>query len=800
MPLQAPILDDRTFEQLVAEARSRIPRFTPEWTNFNDSDPGMTLVQLHAWLTETILYRLNRLPDLNYIKFLDLLNITPRPAAAATSQLTFKLKKLNDPFADPLTVVVPKNTQVGVNDPDLPQELIFETDRTLTALNGTIAAVITPGTGSQPNDLATDFDAQTGEVRFDLPFYPFGRNPAAGDTCLIGIVLRPQRQPKKNYTLDRMPEGELDITVFVPQVFETDAEAAVITGPQGMACLFPWEAAVKSQDIAWEAYIGTSSETDFLQASAWRELSVLDETAALTRSGHVHLDVPGGLPVIAFSRLSREFWANLGLAKPPTTAEELAADVDGSSGLEVTPENLDKAAWQKLGLSGAALDSLCAVFADPAATPQQKVQAVLSNAGAFKFSALEESAWVALGYHAAPVPFPLTWYRGRLLIPAEDPQQVSEFRLNTVSATAAVTRVQEVLDPSNGRPNQARTLRRAPVLIDPATGQPDVTITVSEPSGDAEEWQRVNDFYLGGAGAAVQNVFTLDPGAGTITFGDGVHGRIPGAGAEIIATRYRSGGGSVGNAGAGTITNLKSALPDVDSVANLRAAQGGSDAETLDDVTLRAPHTLRTQERAVTADDFAELALRTPGVRIQRAFALPTTRANLSTSPPTLIPNSAGAVTVVILPENKDETPQPGEDQLRLVCAHLSDRRLITTELYVVGPRYRDIGKLEMDVTVGRQYDLKVVHDQLTARLLEYFHPLRGGEDGQGWPFGQDIFFGNVYRQALAIDGVRRVLCLEITAADGAAACDDVLNIPDGWLVHLPRPSLNVKVRYDQGA
>jgi len=53
MPLEAPKLDSRSFEDLVKEARERIPRFTPEWTNLNDSDPGMTLVKLHAWLTET---------------------------------------------------------------------------------------------------------------------------------------------------------------------------------------------------------------------------------------------------------------------------------------------------------------------------------------------------------------------------------------------------------------------------------------------------------------------------------------------------------------------------------------------------------------------------------------------------------------------------------------------------------------------------------------------------------------------------------------------------------------------------
>ena len=71
MPLTPPDLDRRRFDDLVAEARQRIPRYTPEWTNFNDSDPGMTLVKLHAWMTETILFSLNQVPDLNYIAFLN---------------------------------------------------------------------------------------------------------------------------------------------------------------------------------------------------------------------------------------------------------------------------------------------------------------------------------------------------------------------------------------------------------------------------------------------------------------------------------------------------------------------------------------------------------------------------------------------------------------------------------------------------------------------------------------------------------------------------------------------------------
>ena len=82
-------LDDRRFEDLVAEAKRRIPGYTPEWTDLNDSDPGMTLVQLFAWLAEMMLWRLNRVPDKNFIKFLGLVGIDLKPAVPATALATF---------------------------------------------------------------------------------------------------------------------------------------------------------------------------------------------------------------------------------------------------------------------------------------------------------------------------------------------------------------------------------------------------------------------------------------------------------------------------------------------------------------------------------------------------------------------------------------------------------------------------------------------------------------------------------------------------------------------------------------
>ena len=136
MPLQAPLLDDRSYDQIKEQILARIPRYTPEWRDFNESDPGIVLIELFSWLTESILYQLNRLPELNYIKFLQLLGIELKPAQPAKAELTFTLAR-----DDVETVTVPKGTQVAVSDSGEDELLIFETEESLIALGATLEAI-----------------------------------------------------------------------------------------------------------------------------------------------------------------------------------------------------------------------------------------------------------------------------------------------------------------------------------------------------------------------------------------------------------------------------------------------------------------------------------------------------------------------------------------------------------------------------------------------------------------------------------------------------------------------------------
>src|SRR5712671_2656481 len=88
MPLPRPILDDRSYEQLRDELVRRIPVYQPDWTDFNPSDPGITLIELFAFLGENVLFRFNQIPDATKLAFLKLLQIPLRPATPARAMVT----------------------------------------------------------------------------------------------------------------------------------------------------------------------------------------------------------------------------------------------------------------------------------------------------------------------------------------------------------------------------------------------------------------------------------------------------------------------------------------------------------------------------------------------------------------------------------------------------------------------------------------------------------------------------------------------------------------------------------------
>ena len=237
-------------------------------------------------------------------------------------------------------------------------------------------------------------------------------------------------------------------------------------------------------------------------------------------------------------------------------------------------------------------------------------------------------------------------------------------------------------------------------------------------------------------------------------------------------------------------------------MTNARPATGGSAAESLDATKLRAPTELKVRDRAVTADDFAYHAQQTQGVAIHTAYALARRAVDVKSH---RLYQKEGAVTVVILPGNtREETPQPSEQQLSAIANHLNSKRLITTEVFVTGPRYTAIEQLNVNVKVKPGADLQTVSEQIKNTLLNYFNPLTGGDQGKGWPFGENIYYGGIYRLLLSIAEVQRVINLDLHVEEeeehavAQEEYSDVVAIAEGRLPHLRADAIVLQVNYER--
>lgn len=170
MTLPVPNLDDRTFRQLVDEAVKQIPVHAPEWTDHNAHDPGLTMLELFAWLAEMQLYSLNRIDDRHRLKYLQLLGVKPTAARSAKVELTFEGRGS-----------VAAGSRVIAGPPDSGEQLVFETDQALEVLPLRVRKLVVR-TGGLYKDV-TDFNQPSKNF-----FFAFGAEPKDGDAFYMGFA------------------------------------------------------------------------------------------------------------------------------------------------------------------------------------------------------------------------------------------------------------------------------------------------------------------------------------------------------------------------------------------------------------------------------------------------------------------------------------------------------------------------------------------------------------------------------------------------------------------------------------
>lgn len=614
MALPSPNLDDRRFQQLVDEAKRYVQQRTPEWTDHNVSDPGVTLIETFAYMVDQLLYRLNRVPDKNYTAFLDLLDIRLFPPAAAVAEVDFWLSA-----PQPDTVALPPGTEVTTGGGETDEAVVFATTAELRILPSELTRLVT----AYRNGEQTDRTGTLAEGR-DIPC--FQAAPEPGDALLFGL---PTAVPGciVAVRLDSRVEG-------------------VGVDP-------------RQPPLVWEAWDG----------GGWRVCETgTDTTGGLNRPGEVALYVPAG---------------------------HTASVIGGT-----------RAGWLR-----------CRVTEPEPGQPF---------------------------YSESPT--------------------VREAAVFTVGGTMTVEHAETVTDvplgTSEGVAGQTFRLGRPPVLLD---GEPPVVEVSSaegaERSEGSEGWQRWDVVeHFGRSGPADRHV-RVDAATGEFGFPPALRepdgtlrlcGAVPPKGAQVRVARYRTGGGPAGNVARGAISVLRSSVPYVARVTNREAARGGVAGETVENAKLRAPQALRTQERAVTAEDY-EIIGRRAAPSVRRVRCLPAADA-VGGADAVDGAGGAGAVRVLVVP---DAVADEGDDRLRFeqlipsdqvleaITAALDERRLIGTRLVVEPPVYQGVTVVAR--LAAAPGDTDRVREAALAALFRHLNPLHGGPDGTGWPFGRPVQYGEVF-------------------------------------------------------
>ena len=683
MPIQLPNLDDRTYRQLVDEMLARVPVHTPEWTQFGEADPGVTLLELFAFLGENLLYRANQIPERNRLKFLQLLNLPLRPATPARALVTLANTR------GPLTAQT-LSAGLVLKAGQIP----FQTDRGLEVL------------------------PLEGQAFFKRPL----ENPDAA-------ILTAYRDLFRSYYPDR---ADAPITLY---------ETVALDPNTGMTL-----AANRLDGVLWIALLRRASDktvalADVRAALAGRTLSLglwPDTRNSSTSTTSSRTLLPGN-----YLERSEDLALDFHLPAADASGKLLALDARLSGDLK------RGAAYAEVTLPG----KEALVYPDT-------LDPLEAGVGDLPPS-LEDTDLA---------PRLITWLR-------ISPRQSAGSGVRLLWAGAhALPAVQvqaihgETLGRGSGARDQTVRLSRTPVVAG------SVKLTSTGIDG-AQAWQEIDDLYAAPpelVGGATARVFRLDPESGEIRFGDGLRGARPPYNTELRAD-YRICQGAKGNVTAHAI-NAGAGLPPGFTVDNPVAAWGGSDAESAADGEKRITHHLRHRDRLVTAEDYRDLTARTPGIDVARVEVLPAYKPDMGASAAGDVP---GAVTLMVLPKHdglNPEAPQPDRAFLDAICAWLQPRRLITTELVVTGPRYRDLWLsvgLRPNPDIAFAEAAQRVKDALAAFLSPLPDDASQPDPGRleditpgGWPLNTPVIRLQLWAVASRVPGVMLINDLKLALDD----------------------------------
>lgn len=725
-------LDDRRWADLVEEGRALIPFYSPGWTDHNVHDPGITLLELFAWLAEMDIFRLNRIPESHLRKFLALIGMHPNPPVAALAALNLGAK----------------TDQVV----ELPRSVEFDAAYAFGRLTrfrslADLHVIASQITGVQYKDAASLHDL-TGQFLRGEEIAPFGPDPRVGNELYLGFSrpLPPHTPISLLFVCQDLEAGEVSRRNLLAErsaATERCSESAFLDcnskhSPQSppqedKGLLLPIEH--HSVRLVWESSVS---------GSKWHRLDagsgeVFDDTRALTLNGRVLLNLPAPMSAMSIGKISQPLYyvrARLVRGAYDASPQVRHCAVNGMFVEQATP----------VGVVGWKI-SPHATVTGRRPRPGRRSQMSL------RFNEQLEITHLAFGDSGESIAL-----------------TVIEFRWNG-PGRAGLLQVEGVRPGvGDGLPNLTFQLPEALVL--PA----DFGVFTIE-NGQVVEWSLETDFDSSGRGDAS---FTVDSMRGSITFGDGENGRVVPRGVPVIV-RYDSTRAGDGNLGPNTITKLADTphnhallgqsfdeiKSNLDRIRNPFSAAGGAAAETLTHAIGGAIEAVGQSNRAVTLGDYEALAKSAPGTQVARVTA----RANLHPSFPCLA--AQGIVTVIALPYLPLDQPVPSDGLRRAIAAHLFPRRVIGSRVEVVGPTYKTI-VVSAQVKALPQTDRADVARRIIRALNRFFDPLTGGPDGTGWPFGRDVFRSEVMQVIDDTEGVDFIQKLALATGCGEPQCGNL--------------------------
>jgi hypothetical protein len=734
MPLQVPILDDRNFEQLLQEAQARIPPYTPEWTNYGiESDPGITIVELFAFLTESFLYRLNRYPNATRLKFLQLLGIPLQPAAAADGIIVVHNDRgpLQELPLDSGIVVAAGNTNFLTRDAVnvLPLEaqvyykrMIATTDERYEEFTRKYEGVRRAAIAAAE---AVDSNTASGDESEE----------SAGDTVLTFYETTPMQPPTPsnpspavNLLGQDMMENALYIALLAPKnVLPADVREVIANKTLSIGIVPALNNTVPPlkprSRVRTRAAIPTliyecADVNGSTTGAKYKRLTLLQQPDVLSNVGIVQVELPdvSGLQTWDFTEPLQEGTGDY----PPR--------------LDDPKTNERVVTWLRLR--------------SPSPEPAAAAAIATGTGGAAGSSPAVSSS----GGQAATLEARLSWVG-----------------INAARVTQAIPVVNELLGTAPGilsesvaESDQIVTLVNTPVI--PSSVRLEV-----EDQPEWRLWRQTDDLL---AADEDDEVFTLDPESGQIRFGDGLRGARPQPGQRIRAS-YEYGGGPQGNVGIGAIkASPNEKLQGGYKIENPIPTWGGDLGETVAQGEKNIPLYFRTRDRLVSAQDFLDITRRAPGVDVGRVEVLPLFH------PDRMNEAAAGIVTLMVVPafdSVRPLWPTPNRIFLRKVCDYLDPRRLVTTEIYVRGPVYVPV-YISVGIEVRAGFFRDKVIEAVKKRVNEYLSALPpGGPEGEGWPINKRLMKKDIEAVITRVAGVEFVASMELGAGSTLSVPEDFI-------------------------